>query len=126
MAKNLHAKIPVDDTLYVHDIVPEAVTRFQQEIQALGQSSARVEITSRVRDISENAVGLWCFILRALVYAHHLFIQVLLSKCTLLTNNLPEHHHHCTPGTLACQERLLPTSPARKLYSDTRRGEAIY
>lgn len=57
MAKNLHSKIPADDILYIHDIVPEATARFREEIQALNKPSARVEIASRVRDVSENTVS---------------------------------------------------------------------
>jgi 3-hydroxyisobutyrate dehydrogenase len=50
MAKNLRAKIPSEDTLFVHDINTEATRRF------LGENPNGVRIADNVREVAEKAV----------------------------------------------------------------------
>ena len=50
MAKNLRAKIPAEDTLFVHDVNTAATERFSKE------HPQGVTVASNVREVAENAV----------------------------------------------------------------------
>ena len=51
MAKNLRAKIPAEDTLFVQDINKEATSKFLQE------NPEGVRIAENVREVAEKAVS---------------------------------------------------------------------
>lgn len=54
MAKNLRAKLPKDDTLYVHDIDTNSSAKFLQESGANG-----VVVAKSAREVAEESVS--CF-----------------------------------------------------------------
>ena len=56
MAKNLQAKIPATDTLYIHDIDASASKRFVEEVA--GGEGAAVKIAECVREATEPSVSL--------------------------------------------------------------------
>lgn len=60
MAKNLRAKIPAEDTLFVHDVNTEATKKF------LGEHPQGVRVANNVREVAENAVSLY----HVLVFSH--------------------------------------------------------
>jgi hypothetical protein len=51
MAKNLRAKIPAEDTLFVHDVNTAATKKF------LDENPTGVRVADNVREIAEKAVG---------------------------------------------------------------------
>jgi hypothetical protein len=51
MAKNLRAKIPVEDTLFVHDVNTAATKKFLEE------HPQGVQVTANVREVAEKAVS---------------------------------------------------------------------
>jgi hypothetical protein len=51
MAKNLRAKIPAEDTLFIHDVNAAATQKFLEE------SPKGVRIAKNVREVAENAVS---------------------------------------------------------------------
>ncbi|KAK3075842.1 hypothetical protein LTS18_013969, partial [Coniosporium uncinatum] len=51
MAKNLSAKLPKEDTLYINDVNKAAMEAFKKEIAA----DADVKIASSPREVAENA-----------------------------------------------------------------------
>jgi hypothetical protein len=51
MAKNLRAKIPAEDTLFVHDVNTAATKKFLEE------NSTGVRVADNVREIAEKAVS---------------------------------------------------------------------
>jgi len=53
MAKNLRAKIPKEDTLYINDVNQASMEAFQKEIA----SGTNVKIASSPREVAENAVS---------------------------------------------------------------------
>lgn len=53
MAKNLRAKIPAEDTLFVHDVNTAATERFSEE------HPHGVSVASSVREVAENAVRIF-------------------------------------------------------------------
>lgn len=52
MAKNLRAKLPKDDTLVVHDINTNALSKFEKEVGSKG-----VYIAPDVREVAEKSVS---------------------------------------------------------------------
>lgn len=50
MARNLRAKIPAEDTLFVHDVNIAATKKFLEE------NTRGVQIAQSVREVAENAV----------------------------------------------------------------------
>jgi 3-hydroxyisobutyrate dehydrogenase-like beta-hydroxyacid dehydrogenase len=50
MARNLRAKIPVEDTLFVHDVNTAATQKF------LDEHPQGVRVASNVREVAEKAV----------------------------------------------------------------------
>lgn len=56
MARNLRAKIPVSDTLVVHDVNEEAMRKLVDEAKAAGGNAQVVEITDSPRALAEKAV----------------------------------------------------------------------
>lgn len=50
MAKNLRAKVPAEDTLFVHDVNTEATKKFLEE------NPTGVRVAENVREIAEKAV----------------------------------------------------------------------
>lgn len=50
MAKNLRAKIPAEDTLFVHDVNTAATKQFLEE------HSQGVRVAQNVREVAEKAV----------------------------------------------------------------------
>lgn len=133
MAKNLHATLPANDTLYIHDIIPETLTKFRQEVRASNQSGAEIRIVENVRDISEDAVSLVipnyisnigetsldksCIS----VCCNHLlpssswisFVYIYIASILNQPLTSPVNNHNRPPGTLTRQNRLLPTPPTR-------------
>jgi hypothetical protein len=55
MAKNLRAKIPAEDTLFVHDVNTAATKRFLEE------HPQGVLVAANVRELAEKAVSLHLF-----------------------------------------------------------------
>ncbi len=53
MATNLRAKIPAEDTLFVHDVNTEATRKF------LEQNTSGVRIAENVRELAEKAVRIY-------------------------------------------------------------------
>ena len=53
MAKNLRAKIPSEDTLFVYDINTESTKKFLEE------NSNGVRIAGTVREVAEKAVRIF-------------------------------------------------------------------
>lgn len=51
MAKNLRAKIPAEDTLFVHDVNTAATKQF------LDEHPQGVKVANNVREVAENAVS---------------------------------------------------------------------
>lgn len=51
MAKNLRAKIPAEDTLFVHDVNTAATKQF------LDEHPQGVKVAKNVREVAENAVS---------------------------------------------------------------------
>lgn len=51
MAKNLRAKIPAEDTLFIHDVNGAATQKFLEE------NPSGVRIAGNVREVAENAVS---------------------------------------------------------------------
>lgn len=51
MAKNLRAKVPAEDTLFVHDVNTAASQKFLEE------HSTGVRVAENVREIAEKAVS---------------------------------------------------------------------
>ena len=51
MAKNLRAKIPAQDTLFVHDVNTAATKKFLEE------NPQGVQIAANVRELAEKAVS---------------------------------------------------------------------
>lgn len=51
MARNLRAKIPAEDTLFVHDVNTAATERFIEE------HPQGVTVAKSVREVAENAVS---------------------------------------------------------------------
>jgi len=60
MAKNLSAKLPKEDTLYINDVNKAAMEAFKKEIAA----DANVKIASSPREVAENAVSIRMFLVR--------------------------------------------------------------
>jgi 3-hydroxyisobutyrate dehydrogenase-like beta-hydroxyacid dehydrogenase len=56
MARNLRAKIPAGDTLYVHDVNTAATKKFLEE------HPQGVRVASNVREVAENAVCILTFL----------------------------------------------------------------
>jgi hypothetical protein len=56
MARNLRAKIPAEDTLYVHDVNTAATKKFLEE------HPQGVRVASNVREVAENAVCILAFL----------------------------------------------------------------
>lgn len=52
MAKNLRAKLPADDVLFIHDVNKAATTKFLEE------NPSGVRVADTVREVAEKAV---CF-----------------------------------------------------------------
>lgn len=52
MAKNLRAKIPAEDTLFVHDVNTAATKQFLEE------HPQGVQVAQNVRELAENAVSI--------------------------------------------------------------------
>lgn len=52
MARNLRAKIPAEDTLFVHDVNTAATKKFLEE------HPAGVRVAENVREVAEKAVSL--------------------------------------------------------------------
>jgi hypothetical protein len=50
MARNLRAKIPAEDTLFVHDVNTAATKKFLEE------NPQGVRVAENVREVAENAV----------------------------------------------------------------------
>lgn len=50
MAKNLRAKVPAEDTLFVHDVNTAATKQFLEE------NTTGVRVAEHVREIAEKAV----------------------------------------------------------------------
>lgn len=50
MAKNLRAKVPAEDTLFIHDVNTAATAKFLEE------NSTGVRVADSVREIAEKAV----------------------------------------------------------------------
>jgi hypothetical protein len=55
MAKNLRAKIPAEDTLFVHDVNTAATTKFLEE------HPQGVRVANNVREVAEKAVCITLF-----------------------------------------------------------------
>jgi len=53
MAKNLSAKLPKEDTLFINDVNQAAMEAFKKEIAA----DANVRLASSPREVAENAVS---------------------------------------------------------------------
>ena len=53
MAKNLRAKIPAEDTLFVHDVNVAATKKFLEE------NPSGVRVAENVRELAEKAVRLF-------------------------------------------------------------------
>lgn len=53
MARNLQAKLPASDTIFIHDINREATQRFQAEKPSEG---ANIQIAETVREAAHDAV----------------------------------------------------------------------
>jgi len=51
MAKNLRAKVPAEDTLFVHDVNTAASKKFLEE------NPTGVQVAENVREIAEKAVS---------------------------------------------------------------------
>lgn len=51
MAKNLRAKVPAEDTLFIHDVNAAATQKF------LDENPAGVRVAENVREIAEKAVS---------------------------------------------------------------------
>jgi 3-hydroxyisobutyrate dehydrogenase len=51
MAKNLRAKIPAEDTLFVHDVNTDATKKFLEE------HPQGVRVASNVREVAEKVGG---------------------------------------------------------------------
>lgn len=51
MAKNLRAKVPAEDTLFVHDVNTAASQKF------LGENPTGVRVAENVREVAEKAVS---------------------------------------------------------------------
>lgn len=60
MAKNLRAKIPAGDTLFVHDVNTAATKQFLEE------HPQGVQVAKNVREVAEKAVRLHSFSFRSL------------------------------------------------------------
>ncbi|PZD43477.1 MmsB, 3-hydroxyisobutyrate dehydrogenase beta-hydroxyacid dehydrogenase [Pyrenophora tritici-repentis] len=77
MAKNLRAKIPAEDTLFVHDVNTAATERFSEEYPH------RVTVASSVREVAENAET----IITSLPAPHHVkaVFKEMLEPATLLS-----------------------------------------
>ena len=56
MARNMQAKLPATDTLYVHDIDASASKRFIEEVA--GGKGAAVKVAECVREATEPSVSL--------------------------------------------------------------------
>ena len=62
MAKNLRAKLPPNDTLYIYDKNKEATSKFLQEVgiaagsAGAGERGMNIEIAACVRDVAEKSV----------------------------------------------------------------------
>jgi hypothetical protein len=54
MAKNLRAKVPAEDTLFVHDVNTAASQKFLEE------HSTGVRVAENVREVAEKAVSYPC------------------------------------------------------------------
>lgn len=50
MAKNLRAKVPAEDTLFIHDVNTATTKRFLEE------NPTGVQVADNVREIAEKAV----------------------------------------------------------------------
>jgi 3-hydroxyisobutyrate dehydrogenase-like beta-hydroxyacid dehydrogenase len=57
MAKNLRAKIPAEDTLFVHDVNTAATKKFLEE------HPQGVRVAKNVREVAENAVCVLTFLI---------------------------------------------------------------
>ena len=51
MAKNLRAKVPAEDTLFIHDVNTAACQKFLEE------HSTGVQVADNVREVAEKAVS---------------------------------------------------------------------
>lgn len=58
MAKNLRAKLPAEDTLFIQDVNAAATKQF------LGEHSQGVRIADNVREVAEKAVCLHDYYIR--------------------------------------------------------------
>ncbi|OSS44196.1 hypothetical protein B5807_11207 [Epicoccum nigrum] len=79
MAKNLRAKIPAEDTLFIHDVNAAATQKFLEE------SPKGVRIAKNVREVAENAE----VIITALPEPQHVkgVYKAMLEPATLLTDS---------------------------------------
>jgi len=79
MAKNLRAKIPAEDTLFIHDVNAAATQKFLEE------NPSGVHIAGNVREVAENAE----FIITALPEPQHVkgVYKAMLEPATLLTDS---------------------------------------
>jgi hypothetical protein len=57
MAKNLRARMPAEDTLFVHDVNVAATKKFLEE------NPTGVRIAENVREVAEKAVSLPCLLI---------------------------------------------------------------
>jgi hypothetical protein len=59
MARNLRAKIPAEDTLFVHDVNTAATKKFLEE------HPKGVRVADNVREVAEKAVRILLFLSRS-------------------------------------------------------------
>ena len=67
MAKNLRAKVPAEDTLFVHDVNTTATQKFLEE------NPTGVRVAENVREIAEKAVRSAFFYSIPCMMIHFLF-----------------------------------------------------
>jgi hypothetical protein len=72
MAKNLRAKIPVEDTLFVHDVNTEATKKF------LDEHPQGVRVAANVREVAEKAVSAINFYCHSTLHNDELIFQPLI------------------------------------------------
>ena len=64
MAKNLRAKLPPTDTLYIHDLNTSATKAFTEEVgvaassTGAGNKGTGIHIADNPREVAENSVSL--------------------------------------------------------------------